>query len=112
MSWQQRSGQKYYYRARREGKQVTHDYFGIGPVAWAAAAMDVEERNALRTQAEAKTAIRRLFEEADAHVERLIAASDDLVRAILLSEGFYRHQRGTWRRRNWAYVQHESESGT
>ena len=109
MAWQQRNGRRYYYRSRREGGRVTHDYFVTGPLAWTVAKMDAGERERQQAQAEAEAALRRLYEEADALVGRLIAASKELVEAVLLADGFYRHQRGLWRRRSWAYAQRPNE---
>ena len=110
MSWQKRKNRQYYYQPRREGKRVTHDYFGAGPLAWAVGKMDAEERDRRKAEAEAKTAMCKPFDEADAYATRLIAATGLLKQAVLMAEGFYLHQRGQWRRRSWAYAGRESET--
>ena len=104
MTWQRRSNGDYYYRSRRDGGRVTHDYFGTGPAAQVVASMDATERADRQAHADAKAAVRKPFAQADGSVRRLIAASEELVHMVLLSEGFYRHDRGPWRRRNRAYV--------
>ena len=95
-----------------EGVHVVEDYYGAGPVGQAAAEMDAEERDRRKAEAEAKTAMCKPFDEADAYATRLIAASNNLLRAVLLAEGFYQHERGPWRRRSWSYVRRERESET
>ena len=108
MSWQQRKNKLYYYRSHWDGRRVTHDYFGAGPAAWAVAKLDAEQRERRKAQADATAALRKASHEADAPLRRLSAASDTLVRAVLLSEGFYRYQRSPWRRRAWAYAQQKN----
>jgi hypothetical protein len=109
MAWQRRNERKYYYRSRRENGQVINDYYGTGPLAWTAAKMDAAERDRQKAQAETQAALKRPFEEGDAPVDRLMAAGKELIGAVLLSEGFYRHDRGPWSRRAWAYVRHQSD---
>ena len=88
---------------------MTHDYFGTGPLAWAMAKLDAEERDRRQAEADAEAAKRKPLEHADDLIRRLIAASDELSQAVLLAEGFYQHQRGPWRRRAWAYVQRQRD---
>jgi hypothetical protein len=99
MAWRRRKQRKYYYRSRREGDRVKTDYFGTGPLAWAVAKMDAEARDREQAQADEEKTARKPFEDADGFVRRLIAASNELLRAVLLAEGFCLHQRGTWRRK-------------
>ncbi len=108
MTWQRRSNGLYYYRSRREGSRVTHDYYGTGPAAQVVASMDAAERVERTAHADEEMAARRPFEAADGWVQRLIAASEELLAVVLLAEGFYCHQR-TWRRRKWNYVRRQSD---
>jgi hypothetical protein len=62
--------------------------------------MDITERAERQAHADADAAMRKPFEEADGSLTRLIAASEELLSAVLLAEGFYHHQRA-WRRRRW-----------
>jgi hypothetical protein len=105
MPWQQRSKGKYYYRSRREGSRVKHDYYGTGPAAEMVASMDATERAERQSQADADAAMRKPFEKADGLLTRLITTSEELLSAVLLAEGFYCNQR-TWKRRGWAHVRY------
>ena len=108
MSWQKRRQHDYYYRSRRDGSRVTHDYYGTGPLAWSVAKMDTEQREKRQAQVDSEAALRKAFAEADRWIDRLIAASEELLHAVLLSEGFYHHQRVSWRRRASAYVRRQT----
>ena len=72
------------------------------------ASMDAAERVERTAHADEEMAARRPFEAADGWVQRLIAASEELLAVVLLAEGFYCHQR-TWRRRKWNYVRRQSD---
>jgi hypothetical protein len=105
VSWQKRDAQKYYYRSRREGRRVTHDYFGTVPLASVLAQRDAEERE--RKQAE--VVLRNMFRVGDDAVRRLMAACKELLQAVLLGEGFHQYDRGPWKRRTWTYVRRQQE---
>lgn len=96
MPWEERSGRLYYYRKRREGKQVISEYVGAGPVAEAIAAIDEMERIGREQERE--------LEKAEMQEDRAVAAEvddlADLIRAVthaaLLMAGYHTH-RGQWR---------------
>jgi hypothetical protein len=112
MSWQKRRNTNYFYRSRREGKRVVADYFGAGPTAHVQAEMDARDRAEEKAQRDRTTAIRQQFQEADAPFNQFSQAMHLLEQAVLLSEGFYQHDRGSWQRRAWAYVQRSTPSTT
>ena len=92
MPWDRRG---YFYLSRRVGKRVTRDYFGRGPLAELAADLVAEMR-----RAEAAAAGRVEPLDAAAPPLRILGTWLDLAAAAhLLAAGFYRHDRGPWRRR-------------
>ena len=104
MSWNQRGSGRYYYRSRREGKRVFREYYGRGPAALAVAELDAAERDQQKAPAAQEAAERKRFEEADSLVNQWIATARLVQKAVLVSEGFYQHQRGEWRRRKCYHV--------
>ena len=93
-----RHGNKlYYYRKRRVGDRVISEYAGAGAIA------DIEEYKAKQLAAK-KEAERRSLEAAQqltAEIDSQIAPVADLidlmVKAYLITEGFYTHK-GQWRK--------------
>ena len=99
MAWAWRGNRRYYYRSVRDGSRVTKEYVGTGPVAEFCAAMDAEqhaERDATRA---AWRRQRADMDAIDAQVKAWWDASTSLLKAALYAEGYYQHDRGTWRKR-------------
>ena len=98
MSWEERSGKRYYYRKRRIGKRVVSEYIGRGPQA-----ESVAETDAL---ARADRADRRARWQAErnrqADIDRLVDAVCGLTRTAvwdaLRAAGYHQHK-GQWRKR-------------
>jgi hypothetical protein len=83
----------------RDGGRVTKEYVGTGPVAEFCAALDAEqhaERDATRA---AWRQQRADIEAIDAQMTAWWDASTALLKAALYAEGYYQHDRGTWRKR-------------
>lgn len=99
MAWAQRVSGRYYYRSVRHGSRVTKTYHGTGLLGALAAALDAEERAERQTKAEAWQQARTDMEALDAQIEAWWDASSTLIDAILTTHGFYRHDRGPWRKR-------------
>ncbi len=99
MPWVKRYGKRYYYRGRRVGDQVVSEYFGTGPDAKLAAALD--ERRHAREAAERRVRKqnREIWDSAASPTMTLIDVCRLLTKAALLAEGFHQHHRGEWRRR-------------
>lgn len=97
MGWEERNGNRYYYRKRREGDRVRSEYVGAGGVALAYALARVEDRRAARATAAALDA---LFRTTDDACGRLMASAV----ALLEAAGFHRHKR-QWRRRRMTTTQ-------
>ena len=98
MAWEQRGGQRYYYKKIRKGDKVVSQYWGNGPEARGVAAMqEVNERRVWRKE----NAMRKMKEEVEA-IDPLLDALErtlqTLTRSTLLLAGFHEHK-GQWRRR-------------
>jgi hypothetical protein len=101
MSWEGRKGcrGRFYTRDRSINGVRVRQYVGTGPVAEKAAAEDL----ARRQQREARRADRALYDGAVDRHKEFGSQVAFLTQAALYSIGFYRHERGAWRRRG--YVQ-------
>lgn len=94
MAWENRSGNRYYYRKRRIGRQVVSEYIGAGLDGEQAAEDDAQARQELQLQREQ----RRQAEQLDADLRQADELTRALVNAALLLAGYHPHKR-TWRRR-------------
>ena len=99
MAWEQRGTKRYYYRSVRHGRRVTRTYIACGPVGILAAEMDAQERAARQAKAEAWQQARKDMEALDAQITAWWNASSTLIDATLTAAGYYRHDRGPWRKR-------------
>ena len=97
MAWEERKGNRYYYRKRREGGRVVSEYIG-GDLAGLFALLDEEdqehrqwERDAQREEREAQQAI-------DKQIDEVIGLARTLADAAMIEAGYHRHK-GQWRKR-------------
>jgi len=88
MGWVRRGKRKYYYRSRWVDGRVVKEYVGSGPEAEAEAKKAAQWREFLRRVAEVEAILDRLDEVCN-------LAAD----AIMVAAGYYRHDRGPWRKR-------------
>jgi hypothetical protein len=99
MAWAWRGNRRYYYRSVRDGSRVSKEYVGTGPVAEFCAALDAEER-AERDATQATWRQQQADMDAlDAQMAAWWDTSTALLKAALYTEGYYQHDRGTWRKR-------------
>jgi len=99
MGWETRRGRRYYYRAYKVGGRVVKAYVGMGLVAEALATQDGLVRAERLSAVATRRAARARQSHVDDAVRSLDKAIDILVRASLVTDGYYRHHRGEWRRR-------------
>jgi hypothetical protein len=98
--WERRErGGLYYTRSRKVNGQVVREYVGGGLLGQLAARMDAEERRKRQQEAAAWKEGREQIEALTAPVEELCEGVEILARAALLVSGYYRHNRGEWRKR-------------
>ncbi len=100
MAWQTIDGRRYYYRFRKvKGKRI-RTFLGNGPLAELAAREDAER---WQRRVDHWAAMRREREELrtnEAPLTLACSGSDDLLRASLLTAGYYQHDHGEWRKRS------------
>ena len=115
MAWEHRGTQSYYYRSVRSGSRVTRTYIASGTFGMLAAELDAEERAKRQAKAEAWQQARNDMEALDAQVRAWWNASSTLIDAYLTATGYYRHERGPWRKRaepqSLAATPHQGEQG-
>ena len=95
MAWEKRGGKEYYYFGVRSGTRVKKLYVGRGVHAEIAAELLAE-----RKSERAAAARIRAIESARRHrTVALFATTNVIMEAALAGEGYYRHNRGKWRRK-------------
>jgi hypothetical protein len=99
MAWESRGVQRYYYRGVKRGGRVTKTYMGTGPLAMMLAEVDTLERMERREQAEAWQQTRKDMEALDAEISAWWDTTNAILDAYLTAAGYYRHDRGAWRKR-------------
>ena len=99
MAWEQRGQRQYYTRSRRVGGRVTRTYYGQGTEAHLAAALDAQKRMQRKADAEEQQAVVASLIAIDSLAQDFHAGVAILTEAVLLAAGYYRHDRGQWRRR-------------
>ena len=97
--WQQRGAKCYLTRSRKHQGRVRREYLGTGPVAEALYHVEVLERHQRHATQEAWHQTLADHAAIDAQVQRWWAQQCLLLQALLYTEGFYRHDRSTWRKR-------------
>jgi hypothetical protein len=108
MPWSRRGDKRVFYRSVRLDSRPRTIYVGTGPAAEAVAA-EVEARKAARlAHREALAALTQAYEQAVAPLLQLDAQSDKVLHEAMTAAGFYRHDRGAWRRRGERRVRPES----
>jgi hypothetical protein len=88
--------------------RVVREYIGTGPVAEIAAAADALRRADRRAAAEARRAEEARWRAAVAPLLELSRAVDVVVRATLLTAGYHRHSRSSWRKKR--HVHHDGNA--
>ncbi len=101
MAWEARRRGRgpYYTRSRKEHGRVRREYFGKGPEAQLAAALDAQRRRDRQARRDHLRADRERWEGAAALLSELTEIADLLLRAALLGDGYHQHRRGAWRRK-------------
>lgn len=95
MPWKFRGRRKYFYQSVRHGQRVDSVYLGSGYVGQLAASM----AGAHRARRDEERSMQQSTILADQLLQAFLATTDGLLTGVLLSRGYYRHDRGEWRRR-------------
>lgn len=99
MPWQKRGKHEYYYswRTRSSGRKKV--YFGRGPAASVVALRDQIKAAEHRAACSAFRAFRQQFEDNNERLKEAHGLITHLVAAEMIAAGYYRHDRGRWRKR-------------
>ena len=95
MAWERRGHTLYYYRSKKEKGRVIREYLGRGARAVKAATEDAA-RHAVHNQERRE---QHACEALESQIAALDALTTSLSQALLVDAGFYKHRRGTWRKR-------------
>jgi hypothetical protein len=99
MAWELRGNRSYYYRSVRRGGRVIKEYVGTGRVAELYARLDALARERRANERQDRAVEQDSWNALEAQTDELIRITDALVAATLTVAGYYRHDRGAWRRR-------------
>ena len=98
MPWARVGSRRYYYRSQRVAGRPVRRYVGTGPVAELAAAADELRKLKRAIEARERQGEQVRHRQAEAPLLALCGVTDVLSRAALVAAGYYRHDRGAWRR--------------
>ena len=100
MAWETRNGQgRYYTRSRKVNGCVVREYVGAGLKGELAALEDAERRAKRLMERNAWNAFKQERERVEGLVNRFSEGVSSLAQTMLMSAGYYRHNRGEWRKR-------------
>jgi hypothetical protein len=94
MAWDSRG---YFYTAKKIDGRVVREYHGKGELAQLIAEEETLARADRAAAREARRAQLAALDVADGALNQLIALTNLLVRAALLTAGYHQHHRGEWR---------------
>ena len=98
MGWEERGGQRYFYRKRRRGGHVVSEYVGRGEWVEALASLEMADRMQRAVEREERRDERAREQADEAALDELTALVDTLTTGCLLAAGYHTHKR-TWRRK-------------
>jgi hypothetical protein len=91
MAWEDRNGNFYYYRKRREGKRVISEYIGNGLSAQIAEIFAMEDRAETQQARVDWLKQKRSAEMMDKRINELERYTKAVTRAVLLVSGYHLH---------------------
>src|SRR5262245_32932344 len=95
MAWQKRGNHYYYYRSTKKKGRVVTEYLGSG--SWAQqATLEDQVRHTARTQ---ERQAQQAWEALESQIAALGKLTTLLSQSLLVDGGWYRHNRGEWRKR-------------
>jgi hypothetical protein len=97
MAWEDRNGNRYYYRKRRQGKHVVSEYVGGGFVGIIAEGFDLEDRQEVECKRHEMRKQKRQAASIDVQVRGVEKMTRAITRACLLLAGYHIHK-GEWRK--------------
>jgi hypothetical protein len=115
MGWEQRSGNRYYYRKQRQGRRVVSTYHGRGKIASLLAeldALDRERRQHQRAEAQIARSEFTALAATSPELTMLLAKARAEVARVLTEAGYHQHKRGEWRKKRANKDKNQDKSAT
>jgi hypothetical protein len=97
MALEERNGNLYYYQKKRYGNRVKSEYIGKGEAAFLISQMDILKREKRLNEVEKERKKRLKIEKIDQELSNFEQNIKTLVKAYLLSRGFFQTQSREWR---------------
>jgi hypothetical protein len=98
MGWEERNGNRYYYRKRRYGRTVISEYCGSGWLAEIQATLDEIERIERKQAQQARRQVEAQTRGLHGDFNMVEDLSRALTRASMLLSGYHPHK-GQWRKK-------------
>ena len=98
MGWEQRNGQRYYYRKKREGGRVVSQYMGAGEMTNLFFIFDRDDYLEKRWNQAQWKMLKDETEKFDKDQKKLFQLTRQVLRACLLVKGYHPHK-GQWRKK-------------
>jgi hypothetical protein len=99
MPWEKRGRNRYYVRHRHIAGKMQRTYFGRGPEAELAAALDEQKQVDRQARWEAQRVESARLQDLIDAVHALSTFAETMSLAALITAGYRQHDRGQWRRR-------------
>ena len=100
MAFENRHGNSYYYRKKRDGNRVISEYLGCGELAYLIAQFDEIEQLKKKFEQEKEAKIRQKINEKSVEIEKLHKENVEIIEFVLISLGFHQHKRQWRKKRN------------
>ncbi len=100
MAWEQRNGQRYYYRKKRKDGRVLSQYIGAGEIADLFSLIDRDEHLERRWNQIKWKMKKDDAEKLDKDQKSLCNLTRQILRACLLVKGYHPHK-GQWRKKRY-----------
>ena len=98
MAWEERKGNRYYYRKQRNGDRVVSKYMSGGSLGELFAMEDEIDREVQELEREAEREEREAQQALDKQIDEVIDLVRLLADAAMIEAGYHRHK-GQWRKR-------------
>jgi hypothetical protein len=97
MGWEERNGNRYFYRKARVNGRVVSEYIGAGAIASLIEKREKWKRKSRQIKAREQRKIKNKVEAIDRELSELERKTKELVESFLSENGFYKTGSREWR---------------